>query len=329
MNLRKLKDDELLVSIQSEVQKERHILIVILQHLREIEVRKLFSQRGYPRLFDFAVGELKYSRGEAGRKIQAMRLLKELPQVKEKIESGAINLTHIFQVQSFSFQKSKQEHQAVSPLEKMRIFEKIENTTTRESEKVLLAMQAAQPLPMEKKRQVSPSAVEMRFVIDEKLNSSLEEVRSLLVTKAIRMTFAELVQEMAALSLVSLKAKRFGKRRSAETAANSAVEPVAGSVSEPLTNSEVEPGTKPLTNFQVESVTKVPSKAISKKLKYLIWQRDRGTCTQCGSRHNINFDHVHPRALGGVHSPENLRLLCFHCNQRRSLTTFGLRVEKT
>ena len=75
MNLRKLKDDELLASIQSEVQKERQTLIVILQHLREIEVRKLFSELGYPSLFDFAVSELKYSRGEAGRKIQAMRLL--------------------------------------------------------------------------------------------------------------------------------------------------------------------------------------------------------------------------------------------------------------
>lgn len=260
MNLRKLKDDELLLSIQSEVQKERQTLIVILQHLREIEVRKLFSELGYPSLFDFAVSELKYSRGEAGRKIQAMRLLKELPQVEEKIKSGAINLTHICQVQSFSFQKNKQEHQRVSPVEKLRIFEKIENTSTRESEKVLLAMLPAQPLPIEKKRQVSPSAVEMRFVIDEKLNSSLEEVRSLLGIKAIQMTFAELVQEMAALSLVSLKSKRFGKKRSA----NSVMEPVTESV----TNSVVEPGTKPTTNCEVEPVTKVSSQTISKKLKY-------------------------------------------------------------
>ncbi len=301
MNLRKLKDDELLVSIQSEVQKERHTLIVILQHLREIEVRKLFSELGYPSLFEFAVSELKYSRGEAGRKIQAMRLLKELPQVEKKIESGAINLTHICQVQSFSFQKSKQEHQRISPMEKLCIFEKIENTTTRESEKVLLAMLPAQALPNEKKRQVNPSAVEMRFVIDEKLNSVLEEVRSLLGTKAIHMTFAELVQEMAVLSLVSLKAKRFGKKRSAD----------------------------PLTGSVVEPVTKVSSKTISKKLKYLIWQRDRGQCTQCGSQHNINFDHIHPRAFGGDNSAENLRILCFHCNQRRALTTFGFRVEKT
>ncbi len=312
MNLRKLKDDELLLSIQSEVQKERQTLIVILQHLREIEARKLFSELGYPSLFDFAVSELKYSRGEAGRKIQAMRLLKELPQVEEKIESGAINLTHICQVQSFSFKKSKQEYQRVSAEEKLRIFEKIENTSTRESEKVLLAMLAAQPLPTEKKRQVSPSAVEMRFIIDEKLNSSLEEVRSLLGTKALRMTFAELVQEMAVVTLVSLKAKRFGKRRSAETA----------------TESVVEPGTKPTTNCEVEPVTKVSSQTISKKLKYLIWQRDRGQCTQCERRHNLNFDHIRPRALGGVHSPENLRLLCFHCNQRRALVTFGLREEK-
>jgi hypothetical protein len=305
MNLRKLKDNELLASIQTEVQKERQTLIVILQHLREIEVRKLFSELGYQSLFDYAVTELKYSRGEAGRKIQAMRLLKELPQMEKKIESGAISLTHICQVQSFSFQRRKQAHHSLSPQQKLQIFEKIENTSTRESEKVLLEMLPIQPLPIEKKRQVSPSAVEMRFVMDEKLNSKLEEVRSLLGLKALRMTFAELIEEMAELSLVSLKAKRFGKRRSTE------------SVTEPLTNSVVVSGDK------------VSAKAISKKLKYFIWHRDRGQCTQCGSRHNLNFDHIQPRALGGVHSPENLRVLCFHCNQRRALVTFGFRLEKT
>ena len=317
MNLRNLKDNELLASIQTEVQKERQTLIVILHHLREIEVRKLFSELGYPSLFEYAVTELKYSRGEAGRKIQAMRLLKELPQMEKKIESGAISLTHICQVQSFSFQKHKQAHHSLSSQQKLQIFEKIENTSTRESEKVLLEMLPIQALPIEKKRQVSPSAVEIRFVMDEKLNSRLEEVRSLLGVKAIRMTFAELVQEMAALSLISLKAKRFGKRRSTE------------SVTVPLTNSGVGTEAESVTNSVVEPVTKVSSKAISKKLKHFIWHRDRGQCAQCGSRHNLNFDHIHPRALGGVHSTENLRLLCFHCNQRRALVTFGFRLEKT
>jgi HNH endonuclease len=292
MNLKNLKDADLLASIQTHVKSERQILTAILHHLREIEVRKLFSELGYPSLFDYAVFELKYSRGEAGRKIQAMRLLKELPQIEEKIESGALNLTHICQVQSLCANKRKLEDQIISNTEKLQIFQKIENTSTRESEKILLSLSPIQPLPKERERLVTPQATEMRFVIDEKLKSSLDEVRSLLGIKNIHMNFADLVQEMAHLSVASLKAKRFGQKRA------------VGIFEYRTKNTKA-------TTAPIDS-----QKTVARKTQYLVWQRDQGKCTKCGGGHNLNIDHIHPRALGGNNAPENLRLLCFHCNQR-------------
>ena len=59
--------------------------------------------------------------------------------------------------------------------------------------------------------------------------------------------------------------------------------------------------------------------------KALVWQRDQGQCCKCGSRRNLNFDHIKPLALGGESTASNLRLLCFHCNQRARMKTFGPR----
>ena len=47
MNLKNLKDNELLFQTKQLVQNERQVLTKILHHLREVERRKRFSDLGY------------------------------------------------------------------------------------------------------------------------------------------------------------------------------------------------------------------------------------------------------------------------------------------
>ncbi len=101
MDLRRLKDQELLSQTKKLVQSEREILTQMLHHLKEVERRKLFSELGYQSLFEYAVKELGYSEGQAGRRLQAMRLIKEFPDIEEKISSGTLNLSNISQAQSY------------------------------------------------------------------------------------------------------------------------------------------------------------------------------------------------------------------------------------
>lgn len=101
MNLSKVKDEQILTKLKTLVQDERELLIVILHHLREVEKRRLFSELKYSSLFEYAVKELKYSEPQAGRRIQAMRLLKELPQLEEKIQSGDLNLSNLCQARTY------------------------------------------------------------------------------------------------------------------------------------------------------------------------------------------------------------------------------------
>ena len=66
--------------------------------------------------------------------------------------------------------------------------------------------------------------------------------------------------------------------------------------------------------------------------RFNLFLRDEFACQYCGARHDLTFDHVIPRALGGVTSWENVVAACAPCNLRKgskSLRNSGLRLRKT
>ena len=106
LTLKKFSDDFLLSQTKALVQKERKLNIEILQHLQEIESRKLYLERGFSSLFDYTVKELGYGEGAAYRRIKTMKLCQDIPETKTQIESGQLNLSTASQLQSF-FEKQK------------------------------------------------------------------------------------------------------------------------------------------------------------------------------------------------------------------------------
>jgi len=313
--LQRLSDKDLHQQTQALVSQERQLLTKILRHLNEIERRKLFCDFACSSLFDYAVKKLGYSEGQAHRRIQAMRLMRELPQVESKIAGGSLSLSNIAQAQSvFNELKKQNENRGINKEEKRSILMQLENKSAREARKTLLKLKPEAALPKEKEKQVTETKTEVKFLLEDTLRAKLEEVRSLLGPKGASMSYAELFTHMADLSVGALKSKKFGKKR-------------AGKVSdtEKPKQEAVVPKAKvgaPLPTSQVDHLD--TSRYVAAKVKHEVWQRDGGRCRQCGSQRNLNIDHVVPIARNGRSDAENLRLLCFQCNQRAAMKVFGV-----
>jgi 5-methylcytosine-specific restriction endonuclease McrA len=66
--------------------------------------------------------------------------------------------------------------------------------------------------------------------------------------------------------------------------------------------------------------------------RFNLFLRDEFACQYCGSKGDLTFDHVVPRARGGVTSWENVVAACGRCNLRkgsRSLRQVGFHLRST
>lgn len=52
-------------------------------------------------------------------------------------------------------------------------------------------------------------------------------------------------------------------------------------------------------------------------VRVAVFTRDSFACVKCGSRSNLEVDHIHPVAKGGSDDLENLQTLCAPCNRRK------------
>ena len=251
-DIKKLRDQELLKVTADLVQRERHVLTLVLHHLREVERRRLFSDLGHPSLFEYCVRELKYSEGQAGRRIQAMRLLKELPEIEPMIRSGSLSLTNLSQAQSYfrDVQKQatqRQDHlkkagenqgdprqteegisskdvkdsgQPLSRASKLEILQSLENTSSREGQRRLIEMEnthcrlgAGPALPKDRERPLGQDYSQVCFSMSPELKERLETARSLLGIAGAQMSLNDLLLEITQIAVLELEAKKFGKRR--------------------------------------------------------------------------------------------------------------------
>jgi len=313
MNLSNLTDQSLHGQLKDFVSQERSLLTTVLEHLLEVERRRLYSDFKRSSLFDYAVNELGYSEDQAHRRIQAMRLMKTVPEVKEKLNSGALTLTNAAKAQGL-FRRSSQSSE-VGPLNKkskLVVLKSIEHKSTRDAERELLKFQPRDLVSTDRQKAVSSSHIELKVVVDQKTMAKLEEVRALLGPKGVELTHDQLLLVMAEAAISKLKEKRFGKRRVQQL---QEVQAGGESITAP-----------PLGANQVASARESTrdQRYVPAAVRHAVWQRDQGQCCKCKTRQNLQYDHTEPLGMGGKTSTENLRLLCFSCNQRAAMRVYGV-----
>ena len=142
MNLKKLSDKELLTSTINTVKTEKKWTTLVLEHLQEVENRKLYCELQVNSLFAYCTKILGYSEAEASVRVNATRLIVKTPTTKKAIETGELSLTNASYAQSFF-----RDH-ATSELDKKNIIDELKGKSTREA-KDLLEKKKNNPRPRE------------------------------------------------------------------------------------------------------------------------------------------------------------------------------------
>jgi uncharacterized protein YcbK (DUF882 family) len=210
MFLKNLSNEALLLNTKNLVVRERELLNQVLHHLREIESRRLYASLGFASLFDYAVRELCYSASAAARRINAMRLLKDLPpEVEDVLKDGKLSLSHLASVQVFLKHEKNQQGRVYSTDEKLDLVTQLQGTSQREAEKILVSLSPDSTFKcQERVRPLAQNLSEFKTVISDELLKKLERVRELVAHRTQSGHWSGVLEIMADLAIEALDPAR-------------------------------------------------------------------------------------------------------------------------
>ena len=93
MTLTHLPDSTVLSSTVALVHERRRLTAALVEHLAEIDQRRLHLRASYSSLYDFCTNKLRMSPGPAYRHINGARLAQRFPVVLEQLRDGSLSLS--------------------------------------------------------------------------------------------------------------------------------------------------------------------------------------------------------------------------------------------
>ena len=259
-----LPDQVLLEQTRMLARHEQALQLSVLDHLREIDARRLYLRRGYSSLFDYTVRELHYTEASAWRRIKAMRLCRETSGVRERLQDGSLNLSNAALLQN-SFERWERNGggpvaagsatagtfaapragsaPAAAPGEaagapvpvldahaRQQLVERAMGKSTRQVQQMLAEVDPEAAAPAERLRPLGDGRWELKAVIDAECQRGLQQLRELLSHVDPHLTVGQLVgrlvQEGVARYDPSRPPRR--KRRKSDPAADECSAETAG-----------------------------------------------------------------------------------------------------
>jgi len=326
-NIKKLSDKSLLAQTDLLAYEHRKNSVLLLRHLREIEVRRLFVDLGFSSMHKYCIQQLKFSEGETQRRLTSARLLAELPEIENKIETGQVNVTNLSKIQSFLRTEKAASH-PLTKEQKLELIEDLQDKSTREVEKELVGL-SHQPALLAEKFQGAKASIllgkDSGLLGEEfqKFETYLSKEHQELLSEFKNLYAHELADSGNGSALIFLlekavqhKKKKLGLLQNTKSSNNK-------ESSSTITHAAPPPS--------APEVKRTPyRKYIRAEIKKQIWRRAHACCEyhdsksqkRCTSKLALELDHIQPLALGGQDDIGNLRLLCRVHNSRRAMKTF-------
>lgn len=320
MDISKLTNPQLTDRLKRLVQTERKITHLVLECIAEIDRRKLYADRAFSSLYEFLVKDYGYSPSAAIPRIESARLLREIPDLAQKIESGSLNLSQLSKTQQALRTAQKTRAAKIPVAEKRTLLKKIENTNQIETE---LILSKELDLPFSKSEKTSfhqDHSVTISVSFDKAQFELLKQVRDVSCHAVPTGNWADLI--------VYLAKKELQRRSPGKEHPPRPSDPNEG---QRLAASDQETAVSPVLTAPSKTGQAPARKSLSRALKKRLLQNaqcqyvDPETSKPCASRFRLEIDHIKPIWAGGDHRLENLQVLCRTHNLRRYSRQSGIK----
>jgi hypothetical protein len=308
-----LSNEMLIALLDKRVQFESENEGEIIDYLREVMFRKLYLTFGADSMFDFLTrAHFKYSRHIAMNKLDGARVMQSFPYIKEWIQADEINLTQLGM-----FQTALRQRPATLELQ-TEILKEIRNQTTENTQFILCEKLG---LEIKKSTKVSIQRDDSRRV---KMTFSKEQweiitrAKELLSHSVPSGDLAEVLSYCAKFTSEkkdpAMAATRSRKKSPTKENSNGTSVSSSTDVKQPKESGELVAQKSP--SIPITGVSTRQRRKVSRINRRIIFQR-HGGCqhrhsdgTYCGSRYQLQIDHVTSLWAGGTNDLENLQILC-------------------
>src|SRR6188474_4417 len=96
MGARECTDSELVARLPGLVLAERRAMVDVIEHLVEMERRRLYLKHAVSSLYCYCIEKLGYPEDAAVKRQRVAKLALRLPQVLEELRAGTTHLTGLF-----------------------------------------------------------------------------------------------------------------------------------------------------------------------------------------------------------------------------------------
>lgn len=312
MQIHQLSNQELETQLLHFVRQERKLLHLIILHIREVDKRKLYLEKARPSLYEYLVKDLGYSSSAAQRRIEAARLLKDIPVLADKIQAGSVNLSQIGELSRAIKQKEKEESLQVSSNVKQDLLLKIENKNTFETQRILSQELDLRLKPFEVKQVQKDESVHLQITLTKEQYAKLQECKDLAAHLLLKQNAGMDTSDVINVLMDQFIKDKTRNSKTDPTHLTSQAEPT------PVFNTELVPKLITTSASAIQRSNKSLTPKTRKTVinaKQCCQYQDPRTQKICGSRFALEIEHIVPKWAQGDHQLENLTVLCSQHNK--------------
>jgi 5-methylcytosine-specific restriction endonuclease McrA len=350
-SLQSASSQQILAKTDSIVAQDRKLTLRLLEHLYEIDRRKLYLERGFASTFDYCTRHLKLSEPSAARRLRTARCVARYSLLYPLLESGELSLTVVAMVSKY-----------LKPANVDEIVGRIKNKPKREVERIIAEYEPKALLPPDRVRMVvvavppttvpvasrlftvtgdsekSPNADDAKSVVPSDQQgeavpfaSTHPRTETLQFQRLARVEFTAHEELMEKLDrLRSLMSHRLPVNATLEQLITFMADYVIAREDPAKRQERREARTTMQERVAVPSSSANP-RHIPAAVRDEVSVRDRRCAyvspdgKRCNSTHVLQVDHIQPVARGGASTIDNLRLLCAYHNRLESERLMGKR----